>query len=64
MNSPTRGGLISRKAAASLLHVHPNTLDRAAASAGLVKHRVLGDNQIFYIRKEIEKIKIVEEIPS
>lgn len=59
-----REDLISRKSAAAHLGVHPNTLDRAAERSGLRKHRVLGDTQVYYLRTEIEKIEVVEEIPS
>lgn len=57
-----REELISRRAAAHLLDVHPNTLDRAARLAGLKKHKMLGDTKVYYLRSEIEKIDIVEEI--
>lgn len=60
--TPRREDLVSRKAAAKLLGIHPNTLDRAAAAAGLKKHRVLGDNQVFYLREGIAGINVVEEI--
>lgn len=64
MNAPTprREDLISRQAAAHLLKIHPNTLDRAAAAAGLKKHKVLGDNQVYYLRAALAEISIVEEI--
>lgn len=55
-----REDLISRKSAAAHLGVHPNTLDRAAGRIGLQKHRVLGDNQVFYLRTDIEGIDIIE----
>jgi len=59
-----REDLISRRSAAHLLNVHPNTLDRAASAAGLKKHRQLGDNKVYYLRSEIEKIEIITEVPS
>lgn len=66
MTEPTirREDLVSRKAAAKLLGIHPNTLDRAAAAAGLEKYRVVGDNQIFYRRDQLERIPVIEVIPS
>lgn len=64
MTTPTvrREDLISRKSAAKHLGVHPNTLDRAAARAGLSKHRVLGDNQVFYLREAIVALDVIEVI--
>jgi hypothetical protein len=57
-----REDLISRRAAAHLLDVHPNTLDRAAARAGLHKYRQLGDTKVYYLRADVEKIEIIEEV--
>jgi hypothetical protein len=57
-----REDLISRRAAAHLLNIHANTLDRAARDAGLKKYRMRGDNKVYYLRSEIEQISIVEEI--
>lgn len=56
-----REDLISRKAAAKTLDIHPNTLDRAARRAGLTTYRVLGDNQVFYLRSDIVSIEVVTE---
>lgn len=57
-----REDLISRKAAAALLKIHPNTLDREARAVGLKKHRIVGDNQVFYLRAEIGRIEIVQVV--
>lgn len=60
--SVRREDLISRRAAAELLGIHANTLDRAAKQAGLRKYKVLGDNRIFYRRDEIGGIDIFVEV--
>lgn len=64
MTQPTirREDLISRKSAAAHLGLHPNTLDREADRRSLKKHRVLGDNQVYYLRSEVEKIQVVREV--
>lgn len=49
-----RADLISRRAAAEMLGVHANTLDRWMHEAGAKKYRVRGDNRIFYLRSEVE----------
>jgi hypothetical protein len=59
-----REDLISRQAAAHLLGIHRNTMDKAARDAGMKKHKVRGDNRVYYLRAEVEKIEMIEEIPS
>jgi hypothetical protein len=62
--SVRREDLISRKAAAKSLNVHPNTLDRFAFRTGMTKYRVLGDNQVFYHREDIGSITMIAEVES
>jgi hypothetical protein len=61
---PRREDLISRHSAAALLKLHVNTIDRIARDAGLRKFRLIGDNQIYFLRTEFERVPLIEEVTS
>lgn len=60
--TPRREDLISRHSAASMLKLHPNTIDRIARDAGLRKFRLIGDNQVYFLRAEFEAVPLIEEV--
>lgn len=51
---PRLSDLIDRHAAAEIMHVHPNTIDRLARAGILTKYRRHGKAQVFYDRTQVE----------
>lgn len=61
---PSRDDLISRHSIAAQLKLHPNTIDRIARDAGLRKFRLIGDNNVYFLRAEFESVPLIEEVTS